>query len=201
MRMHTSQLRSVGRGLLWIWAPASIVVVAALMMSHLLAFPTPAVHVVEAGLALTRPLGGWRAIHVLFANCPCSRRVADALVARGAREDFAEQVLFVGTDEPLTGRLRASRFGVEDVTREELQGRFGIEAAPAFFAAAPDGTVRYLGGYSHYKQGPTEDLRLLTLVRLGLRPDPLPLFGCAVSRELAARADPLGLYSSAENAK
>jgi len=180
--------------LLALWAPGSIVLVGAMMMSHVLALPTPATRAVEAALVrLGEPRGGWNAFHVLYADCPCSRRVAESLVARGARDDFRERVLLVGHDSTLSAALSAKGFHVSSVTSEELKERFGIEAAPAFFAVTPDGSVPYLGGYSDYKQGPAQDTRILSLVRRGLQPEPLPLFGCAVSRELQAKADPLGL--------
>jgi hypothetical protein len=189
--------RTLGRVALCVWVPASLVVIAVLMSAHLLALPTPASRVVEAALARAgTPRGAYRAYHVLYADCPCSRRVAESLVRRGARKDFVEEVLLVGHDPALASRLTEARFAVEEMTPESLKDRFELEAAPAFFAVAPDGVVKYLGGYTTIKQGMEEDDRILTLVHHGARPEPLPLFGCAVSRELQAKADPLGLKYS-----
>jgi hypothetical protein len=169
------------------------------MMSHVLALPTPAARSVERALVrIGAPVGTWSVYHVLYADCPCSRRVADALLRRGAREDFAERVLLVGRDQALSQRLAAARYAVEVLTSEALKEQFGVEAAPVFFAVAPDGSVPYLGGYSDFKQGPEQDDRILTSLRLGRRQDPLPVFGCAVSRELQAKADPLGLKYAVE---
>ncbi len=193
--------RWVGRGLLWLWGPTSVVLVAAVMVSHLLALPTPEARALEAALFAAdqgRQVAGWRAFHVLYADCPCSRRVAESLVARGARDDFSERVLLVGHDAGLSRQLGTSGFSVDELTAETLKDRLGIEAAPTFFAVAPDGSVRYVGGYSSYKQGPSQDERLLSLVRHGLRPEALPVFGCAVSRRLQAAADPFGLRYTAE---
>ena len=191
--------RSVAVFLLTLWAPGSVVLVAAMMMSHLLALPTPLSRAVETALVRQgEPRGTWLAFHVLYADCPCSQRVALSLEARGARADFDERVLLVGHDPALLAALSAKRFHVDSITPDELKERFGIEAAPAFFAVAADGSVPYVGGYSGYQEGPAEDTRILSLVRHGLRPEPLPLFGCAVSRELQVKADPLGLKYSLE---
>jgi hypothetical protein len=204
-------LRGIGRAALWVWGPATVVLVAALMVSHVLALPTPPARSVELALArLGEAQGtraGWRAFHVLYADCPCSRRVADSLVARGARQDISERVLFVradgadGGDGAQAQRLRGAGFVVDPLTAEQLGERFGIAAAPAFFVVSPDGRVPYLGGYSDFKQGPAEDVRILGLVLGGARPEALPLFGCAVSRQLKASVDPLGLKSMTETTR
>ena len=192
--IRPSRAQALGRLAVYLWVPGSIVVVALLMTSHLLALPTPAARAVEVALArLDARETGWRAFHVLYTGCPCSLRVAESLVLRGARIDFRERVLLVGEDEVLSGRLRARGFAVDSLTQDELKARYGVEAAPAFFAVGPDGTVRYLGGYTAFSQGQEQDSRLLDLVRRGDHPDPLPLYGCAVSRELQARTDPFGI--------
>ena len=197
-------LRAVGRGALWVWASVTIVLVALLMVSHVLALPTPAARSIELALArmpADSPPGTWRAFHVLYADCPCSRRIGEALALRGARADVAERVMLVGHDAAIQARLEGGGFRVAELTRDELRDRYGFEAAPAFFVVGPDGTVRYVGGYTREKQGPAEDGRILDLVRGGARPEALPVFGCAVSRRLQAAADPLGLrYTREETA-
>jgi hypothetical protein len=197
----------LGRAFLAVWLPASVLAVAVVMSSHVLALPTPAVHDLEAALARAPGLSAvgagaavgerWGAYHVLYADCPCSQRVADSLETRGALADVAEHVLLVGHDTARLQRLEARGFLVEELSPETLHNRFSVDAAPLFFAVAPDGTVPYLGGYSERSQGEPRDAEILARVTRGAHPDPLPLFGCAVSRDLQARVDPFGIkYAS-----
>ena len=80
----------------------------------------------------------------------------------------------------------------------ELAARYGLEAAPVFVVADPEGELRYVGGYTTRKQGlDNRDLAIITELRAGHDQRELPLFGCAVSRSLQQLLDPLGLRGTA----
>jgi hypothetical protein len=104
-----------------------------------------------------------------------------------------ERVLFVG-DSPRADELAAAGYEVERLDEDALRDRYGFEGVPAFVLVAPDGGVRYLGGYTRTKQG--NDFIDVTATAAALRGEStgaLPVFGCAVSRSLQQRRDPLGL--------
>jgi hypothetical protein len=64
-----------------------------------------------------------------------------------------------------------------------------------------NGVIRYSGGYSRRKQGELEDETILRHVRGGADIETLPIYGCAVSAELARLIDPLRLGSIVQAGK
>lgn len=193
-----------------LWAAAMTVICSYLLARHLLTLPTPAA--ADPGLvaAIQRSRapaeqGRWLALHVLLADCGCSRRVADHLVRRGplAERALAERVILIrdpgqpGQAPDLAGRLRARGFAIEELPASALPGRYPIEAAPLLLVADPAGAVRYLGGYSARKQGPTLlDAAILRELLQGRSPPPLPAFGCPATASLRAVIDPLRLSTT-----
>lgn len=181
---------------LGLWAAGMTVISAYLLSGHLLTLPAPRVDdpILERAARLRQTQGEWLALHLLYADCGCSRRVVRHLERRGPSALAAERVVLV---EPRPGdveRLEKAGFTVEEETREGLHQDFGAAAAPLLVLADPEGQLRYVGGYTDRKRGPDiEDLTLLHTVRDGGRPQPLPLFGCAVNTTLAQQVDPLGL--------
>jgi hypothetical protein len=159
---------------------------AGLLAKHLLPFRAPETQHLGAALdALRNPdeRGRWLAVHVLYADCACSHRVADHLAHSQRPPGWAEMVLWVG--EPAPQDLLA-RFDVRRVTSEDL-AREGIEAAPVLVALDPVGRVHYVGGYTDRKQGPViDDVALLAAARREDSVPGLPVFGCAVSKRLVA---------------
>ena len=81
--------------------------------------------------------------------------------------------------------------------RERGRGRDSLprgRRAVVFWLLAPDGTVRYVGGYTDRKQGlDAKDLAIVADTRAGQDVAPLPIFGCAVSARLRAALNPLGM--------
>ena len=147
--------------------------------------------------------GKWLAVHVLFADCPCSRQIFNHLALRGALSDGAgdassktpgivETILLVGDDVALGERARAAGFALETVLPEDLKARYDIEAVPILILADGADSIRYIGGYTSSKQGPkVEDLEIIARTRNGeVTLAPLPVFGCAVSRRLESIVDP-----------
>ena len=108
-------------------------------------------------------------------------------------EGVSEVVLWVG---PLAvdPRLESSGFTVARISQHDL-AEMRIESAPLFVVLDPQDRVRYAGGYTDRKQGPSiDDLRIVEEARGAGAPSPLPIFGCAISdrlrRELAALPTP-----------
>jgi hypothetical protein len=180
-----------------VWLPAILVPGALLMASHLLTLPTPPSHDVQDAIHSSRLVGErghWLALHVLYGKCACSQRVLDHLVSRGARHDVAERVLLVDGGPTLEDRLVGAGYAVERLSALDLRDRYHIESVPLLVVASPADEVRYIGGYTSRKQGP--DVRDVAIIDDAIRgsSDPsLPLFGCAVSKNLQKTLDPLGL--------
>jgi hypothetical protein len=144
----------------------------------------------------------WRLTHVLYGACECSSRVLSHLRTRGVIPKVSEQVVFVGRDGGTrTAALRARNFRVSAIEPSELKTRYGLEVAPLLIIEAPDGAIRYLGGYTERKQGPViRDRELLNALQRGQDEATLPVFGCAVSRALQDLLDPLKLkYDGKKN--
>lgn len=189
-------LRRAARAALWLWAPSCLVGVACLMVAHWVTLPVPETHDsrLVKGLGALHHTPGWMAVHVLYAECPCSRRLVHHLLERGALPDVEETIVLVGDDGSLAADAPARGFAVEVVTEVELARRFGVESAPLFAVVDPEGTVRYAGGYTRRKQGSdVHDVEIVAALRRGDGAAELPLFGCAVSRELQRTLDPLNL--------
>ena len=178
----------LGRWVLAGWLIATVVLGGALLALHQpLPLPPP------QPAAAT---GRYVLLHALATQCPCSMRVLDYLAARGAHAGVDERVLLVDGDEAVSGRLRARGFTVEPVDAAALAQRYRIEAAPLLVILRPNGSVAYRGAHSPRPQMAPVDLALLDEVRRGGEPSSLALLGCAVSRALQDRLDPLGIKYS-----
>jgi hypothetical protein len=195
--------RMLGRVSLVIWMVAVIAIGGTLEARHLLALPVASIGEVarEASTTLLadahRELAVW---HVLSADCRCSLRVAAHLAERPVVPGTVETILWVTkTSEGPPQHTGAMR--VITLTPAELQQRFGAIAAPQMIAIDARGVVRYVGGYSRLKQGELQDTAIIAKLAGGAEQAPLPLFGCAVSEELARRADPLGLDTVAQKGR
>lgn len=138
------------------------------------------------------PTPTWTMTHALSLRCPCSRRVVDHLLSRGASADAVERVLLVDPKPEVEAALTKAGFLVEDVEAESLAAR-GFVAVPGLVIRAPDGEVSYAGAHAPKRSGPIDDLSLLTAARAGARPRPFAVLGCAISQALNDRVDPLAL--------
>jgi hypothetical protein len=127
--------------------------------------------------------GGWTVAHVLYADCGCSARVARHLAETARKTGVHEHVIVVG-DSPELEALATSGLRLHHATAESLADTYGLDAAPLLVIADPAGRVRYIGGYTERKQAyAIEDARILAELFAGREVAPLPVFGCAISRE------------------
>lgn len=195
---HETRRAKAARGALALWAVAVTVVVSQTMAGHLLALPRPPVWDRAVRGLVDDVAGGaapraWTETHVLYGDCPCSRRVVDRIVARPRAPGVVEQVALVFDATDLAARLRAAGMRVTLLDAEALQARH-VEAAPLVIVTDPRGAVRYVGGYTLRKQGPAlRDRDVVDDLRRGVPVTPLPVFGCAVSQRLRSATDPLGV--------
>jgi hypothetical protein len=172
---------------------------AIMLARHVVPLPRPSANdtaLAAALLALRRPENATRlfAVHVLFAECRCSQRIAEHLLASTRPPDVSEAVLLVGENAELEASLRSKGFGVTRVGVDELDTRYHVKAVPILVVVAADATVRYAGGYTTSKQGPDpRDLDIIAQARTdGTLLKALPVFGCAVAEKLRSRLDPTG---------
>lgn len=183
----------LGRAFLAIWAPLSVTVIGLLMVNHTVAMPSPSdLQRLRSGVDALRGDAERITIHVIYAGCSCTDRLIDHLIARGAGPG-PELVFFVG--QPLQRHLGLSEAGYQLVLTDDgaLRDQLSIDAAPVLIEVA-QGQLSYVGGYFRYPAAVRPlDVSLRHAVDAGQRPEPLPVFGCAVTPELAARLDPLGL--------
>ena len=183
-----------------IWVPALLLTGSLLLGRHLLGLPTPG----KRDWALTQDVarargpddqGNWLALHILFAHCGCSQQVLDTLLARHASPQMAERIVLVAADDAKLGdQARALGYEFETMSTEELAVRYHSEAAPLLVVADPGGRLRYVGGYTDRKRSPlVRTDELLNGALAGSEPQPLPVFGCAVSAKLQRQTNPFGL--------
>jgi hypothetical protein len=190
-------------GLLLGWVGACVLLGATLLASHLVTLPAPAAAdpVLQRAIAAHRrsdQRNQWMALHILYDQCGCSRRVLDHLLSRPRPANLVERVVVV-TDQRAAGaewiaRIPGHGFELDVVTAQELFERYAIETAPLLIVADPRDTVRYVGGYTQRKQATdVRDVAVLAALRRGEPVEPLPTFGCALSRALRTKMDPLGI--------
>ena len=177
-----------------------VVICAYMLTGHLLSLPTPELNNPKLHIAIHRRLEAiqdrdWLALHVLYGDCGCSRRVIRHLKRRGPSSLAEEWILLV---KPKTNDLKslesAGFNNIEVTTPHVLHNNFAISAAPLMVVAHTSGKIQYVGGYTERKRGPEiQDIQILQTIRAGNTPEKLPLFGCATNVELARKVDPLGL--------
>jgi hypothetical protein len=190
--------RSLSRFGLTGWFVAMLAIGSTLLARHVVALPRP-----DADAALGRAMASlrapedakrWMAVHVLYAECRCSQRIAEHLLSGSRPPDVSERVLLVGHDADLEGRFAARGLRVVLTDSTELGNRYHVAAVPLLVVVAPDDTVRYAGGYTTQKQGPDpQDLQIVSDARAGRSSTTLPIFGCAVSARLKSSLNPPGL--------
>jgi hypothetical protein len=190
--------RSLSRFGLTGWFVAMLAIGSTLLARHVVALPRPvadaALGRAMASLRAPEDAKRWMAVHVLYAECRCSHRIAEHLLSSSRPPDVSERVLLVGRDADLEGRFAAHGLRVMLTDSTELGSRYHVAAVPLLVVVAPDDTVRYAGGYTTRKQGPDpQDLELVADARAGRSSPTLPIFGCAVSARLKSSLNPLGL--------
>jgi hypothetical protein len=188
------------------WLVVTTLVAVTFMAEHWTSLPRPNTddQQLHRGLDTLRTasmVGRWHAVHVLYAECRCSKRVLDHLLDTQRPTDLAETILLVVDDEreptTLLERFRDTRFSYRIVNRTQLKDQFHIQAAPLLIVLDPADAISYSGGYSQRKADQQlRDLEIVAELRASRPADPLPIFGCGVSRELQQSLDPLGIKYS-----
>jgi hypothetical protein len=187
------------------WGVLAFAVATSLAAVHFYTLPKP-----EAwDVALVTALGAlrektdakrWLAVHVLYADCRCSQRILEHLKSSTRPAAVREKLLLVGDVEQraAASKLLGTRgFSVIGTTADALRAHFHIESAPLLLVLDPDDVVRYAGGYSARKQGiALLDAQIIRELVAKRRPAELPLFGCAVSKELQRVLDPVSVVTS-----
>jgi hypothetical protein len=180
-----------------VWFLAVAALLATLAISHWFALPAPDKRDLRlaAGInELVHDAPSWSAVHVVYTECRCSRRILDHLLASERPRDVEEVVVLVGDDPALVAKLIARRYRVVSVAPERLTERYGIESVPLLVVVDADRSIRYAGGYTRRQQGADiSDLSIIRDLRANTAIDDLPVFGCAVSRRLKGLADPLSI--------
>jgi hypothetical protein len=182
-------------GVLATWTAIMIVVGSSLMVSHWIPLPRPAVLSPQISFANwhEEASGGWRAYHFLYMECPCSQRVLKHVTERAPHPGINEKLVLIGHAAQLADAACRLGYEVDCVSPTELKVRYGVETAPLLVVIDPEGKTRYSGGYTSRKQVlDIQDGDIIGRVLAGEDVEPLPLFGCAVSRKLQSMVDPLG---------
>lgn len=194
--------RVLAKGAFVVWAALLFVTATSLSAAHFYAQPSPDSRDAELeralnGLRSAKDRNQWLAVHVLYAQCRCSRRILHHLATSARPGQVREKLLLVGWHDelaPTLHQIAARGFEITRTTPTELRDRFHVEAAPLLLVIAPQGAVRYAGGYTERKQGPNPlDREIIAKLTSNQGASQLPLFGCAVSKELQALLDPLAL--------
>lgn len=174
-----------------------VTIIAYLMIGHWAVLPHPETEDSDWQLRLTAAQSvdrqQWSAIHFLYDNCACSRRVLEHVLNSSPVEGVTERIVLV-SDEPAKIERSGRSIDVEYVTPIQLKEHYGVESAPLLVVMDDQQIVRYSGGYTALKQGPEiKDREIISRLRAGKEVAELPLYGCAVSAELKKLIDPLGL--------
>lgn len=180
--------RRRGAALLVVWFAATVLAGSTLLGRHLLPFDDVQGDDAQRALAGLRAPGSsrWTVVHVLYAGCRCSVRIADHLAASARPADVDEVVLWVGDGAPPPALTRPG-MRVIVMGAAELARDLHVETAPLLAVVDPGGRVPYVGGYTRRKQSDAlEDGAIVAAARADRAPGALPIFGCAVSERLRA---------------
>src|SRR6266481_5807026 len=121
----------IGKSMLAGWMVVTLVGLAALSVKHMVSFPEPDEALLSrAMLQLRRRSSENFLVHVIYAECSCSRALFAHLVARRPFPGAEETVLFVGADSSKQESAKRAGFTFTTVSAQELVFRFGLEAAP-----------------------------------------------------------------------
>jgi hypothetical protein len=186
----------IGRSMLAGWIVVTLVGLAALSLEHMASLPKPDDEALLSGAMLLLRQNSSKnfLVHVIYAECSCSRALFAHLVARRPFPGAEEAVLFVGADPKKQESAKRAGFTFTTVSAQELASRFGLEAAPVMIVFDSTGRLRYAGGYyAHPAAIAPLDEKIYARLETGAEVEPLPVFGCAVSSRLRKSLNPLGV--------
>jgi hypothetical protein len=185
----------IGKSMLAGWIVVTLVGLAALSVKHMASLPEPddVALLSRAMLELRGNSSENFLVHVIYAECSCSRALFAHLLARRPFPGADEAVLFVGADPNKQESAKRAGFTFTTVSPQELASHFGLEAAPVLIVFDSAGRLRYVGGYYAHPATITPlDERIYAQVATGAKVEPLPVFGCAVSSRLQEALNPIG---------
>ncbi len=198
---HTTSTRFIIKVALCAWGIMMMMMCTIMMARHSIPLPAQSASDEEVSKALgtmreyTDDQDQWLMVHVFLASCPCSKRLAHYLLERPTPSGARDKILLVGDDPEWRALANKRGLDVRVVEPEHLESDYHLQAAPLLVILDPLNRVRYMGGYTSRKQGPdVQDLEILHDIRLDMSVEALPLFGCAVSRELRQIIDPTGWF-------
>ncbi|MFO0941347.1 MAG: hypothetical protein U0930_11320 [Pirellulales bacterium] len=183
------------------WATVLLVICSSLMVSHWVALPVPknAQMLINNTVSTSATTQDIKVFHILLKSCPCSRRIVNHLKVRPAIQGVKEYVVLVGSPGEMSEYDWSFpvHFDVSFQSKEEIVRKTGIESAPLLLVTQADAGLVYSGGYTNRKQGlEIQDSEIINAIKRGIRPNPLPVLGCAISKKLKSAIDPLGLKYS-----
>jgi hypothetical protein len=188
-----------------LWFVGISVPLAMLAIQHNLPFVVRAVNVTGREGTTLSPADRPTILHVLAADCDCSKAVAEGLARRGADDAEREQVWIVGGASELRRRLEQARYVVREISAKEAHDALGVVGAPFLLVYERDGaSVKYAGGYSPHRPEDAGDIEVESIVRAvrsGQPTSPYPAYGCIVGQELRRQTDPLGLKYSQDSTR
>lgn len=161
-----------------------------LMAQHNLAFKTQEKAFFLDSFKAIRPGNEYFFVHVLGANCGCSKRVLAYLTERSAPALVQEKIILVEGSLPHEEKLLQAGIEIEKITPEELKSKYGLESAPQFFVLNREGKTLYAGGYKKYEETDFRDIEIFEGLKQGRSIASYPVFGCAFGKKLKDKMDP-----------
>lgn len=169
-----------------------LIIISLLMAGHLISFPLSTEKVQTSLNARGHQAEkGWEVIHILSAGCKCSARVIEELSSRSAIKEGSEVIYYIGEGKP--EGLAQSKIHFEIIPEEMAHRLLGVEAAPTLLIRNPEGKLDYAGGYAKNRNAKPEQDSIIRDTIAGNAPKPLPIFGCAFTKNLKSQVDPFGL--------
>ncbi len=177
-----------------IWAVLISLPLAYLTANHLV--PIPAAQKPESPPVSAQTGQGWKAIHLLAADCGCSLSVARHLQSRGPLPGLTETIVIIGDAPEVHHAFRHTHFAVETHDASRVEKDYGVIGGPWMLLFRPDGRLAYSGGYAPVRARDGiafQDIAIWTRALSGETIPPLPAFGCATGEQLRKTLDPLNL--------
>jgi len=162
---------------------------AVILLGLLMAAHMPYGSELAAASLTQRSTGRWRAVYILGAECPCSRRVARHLAESPRLHDIEELVVFVGQDSAIESSLEHANLKLDRKSGPEARELYGARSAPLLVFVDPSGAIRYSGGFARrndFRDG-FQETRVWAALREARAVETLPAFGCALPEKPAAR--------------
>lgn len=179
------------------WLTAATIAAATITSWHTVALPGQQ----SQDMALSNADHQWHLRHYLSPDCECSRAISRYLVRRGPLNTAIEEVVLVtsGNDALRAGEISARliRSGFHTrIIASSAAAEARVEAVPTLEIEAPDGRIRFRGGYRDRTApaGVYLDVSMLSDLIDSKPVAPLPVFGCATSARLRQQLNPLAFY-------